>query len=80
MQVDAVDLDNVQLLRKENAAEAHSSGVEIEAKVCLAHDLTAFVNTGYMFDYEFDEFITAKSGQIVDLIFENKTQRATFTS
>ncbi len=67
MQVDAVDLDNVQQLRKENAAEAHSSGVELEARARLARGLTAFVNAGYMFDYEFDEFMTAKSGQIVDL-------------
>ncbi len=67
MQVDAVDLDNVTALKKENAAEAHSSGVELEARMRLARGLTAFVNAGYMFDYEFDEFMSAKDGQIMDL-------------
>lgn len=67
MQVDVVDLDNVQQLKKENAAEAHSSGLELEARMRLTRGLTAFFNAGYMLDYEFDEFITAKSGQIIDL-------------
>ncbi len=51
MQVDAVDLDDVTALKKENAAEAHSSGLELEARMRLARG----------------EFITANAGQIVDL-------------
>ncbi len=57
MQVDVEDKSGVfNPYQKMNAGKAHSSGMEVEARALLLRGWEAFVNVGYMFEYEFDEF------------------------
>ncbi len=57
MQVDVEDKNGVfNPYQKMNAGKAHSSGMEVEARALLMPGWEAFVNVGYMFEYEFDEF------------------------
>lgn len=49
---------------KQNAAKAHSSGLELEMRSKLTRELTAFLAAGYMFEYEFDEFPDSSSGDL----------------
>lgn len=41
---------------KRNAAEAHSSGLELDARFRVMHGWDIFASGGYMFEYEFDDF------------------------
>jgi iron complex outermembrane receptor protein len=55
MQVD-IQIPGSTFYEKLNAAEAHSSGLEIEARFRPLGGWTIFAGLGYMFEYEFDEF------------------------
>ncbi len=41
---------------KRNAAKAHSSGMELDARLRLTRGWDVFASGGYMFEYEFDDF------------------------
>lgn len=55
MQVD-LQIPGTGFYKKLNAAEAHSSGIEIETRWRPVRGLTFLGGLGLMFDYEFDEF------------------------
>lgn len=55
MQVD-LQIPGSGFYEKLNAAEAHSSGVEFEARFLPASGWTVMAGLGYMFEYEFDKF------------------------
>ncbi len=55
MQVD-IQMPASTYYKKLNAAEAHTSGLEIEARLRPMAGWTIFGGVGYMFEYEFDEF------------------------
>jgi len=55
MQVD-IQIPGTSFYEKLNAAEAHSSGLEIEARFKPLEGWTVFGGLGYMFAYEFDAF------------------------
>ena len=55
MQVD-IQIPGTTFYEKLNAAEAHSSGLEIEARFKPFEGWTIFGGLGYMFEYEFDAF------------------------
>lgn len=55
MQVD-LQIPGSGFFEKLNAAEAHSSGFELEARFLPAHGWTVFAGAGFMFEYEFDKF------------------------
>lgn len=47
---------------KQNAAEAHSSGIELELHANLTAQLFTFVNANYLFNYTFDDFANGVGG------------------
>lgn len=47
---------------KQNAAEAHSSGIELELLTNPMSGLSMFMNASYLFDYEFDDFSNGAGG------------------
>ncbi|WP_320040021.1 TonB-dependent receptor domain-containing protein [uncultured Desulfobacter sp.] len=55
MQVD-INIPGTTFYKKLNAADAHSSGLEIEARFKPLKGWTIFGGIGYMFEYEFDAF------------------------
>ena len=55
LQVD-VPIRGTSFFEKVNAADAHSSGVELEVKFRPMAGWTIFSSAGYMFEYEFDTF------------------------
>ncbi len=55
MQVD-IQIPGTTFYEKVNAADAHSSGLEIEARLKPSKGWTIFGGVGYMFEYEFDKF------------------------
>ena len=55
MQVD-IQIPGTTFYKKLNAADAHSSGLEIETRFKLLEGWTLFGGVGYMFEYEFDKF------------------------
>lgn len=56
MQVD-IQFPGTTMYEKLNAADAHTSGLELEARFRISGGWTVFAGLGYMFEYEFDEFI-----------------------
>lgn len=64
MQVDTPLEGSTNMFVKQNAAEAHSSGVELEVRTKLARGVTAFLGAGYMFEFEFDEFTNSSQGDL----------------
>ncbi|MGF1764472.1 TonB-dependent receptor [Aliivibrio kagoshimensis] len=51
---------------KQNAAEAHSSGIELELLTKPMSGLSIFMNASYLFDYEFDDFSNGAGGDYTD--------------
>lgn len=47
---------------KQNAAEAHSSGIEMELLASPINGLSMFMNASYLFEYEFDDFSNGAGG------------------
>lgn len=55
---------NASTYVKQNAAEAHSSGMELELRSRITQGLTAFFGAGKMLEYEFDEFSESTQGDL----------------
>lgn len=49
---------------KQNAAEAHSQGVEMEFRARPLRGWDVFAGAGYLFEYEFDKFPNSTSGDL----------------
>jgi len=49
---------------KQNAAEAHSSGIELELRARPMRGWDIFAGASYMFEYEFDSFPNSSSGDL----------------
>lgn len=49
---------------KQNAAEAHSSGIEVELRARPTRGWDIYAGASYMFDYEFDSFPNSTSGDL----------------
>lgn len=49
---------------KQNAAEAHSMGAEIEARAKLARGWDAFLGIGWLYEAELDEFPNSRQGDL----------------
>jgi len=49
---------------KQNAAQAHSFGIEADGKVRIASGWDAFANANYLFEYEFDKFENSTHGDL----------------
>lgn len=65
IQVDTpISVDGQLSYVKQNAAEAHSSGVEIEARAQLAKGWNVFLGANYLFEYEFDSFADSPAGDL----------------
>ncbi|HBR97289.1 MAG TPA: hypothetical protein DD979_07910 [Gammaproteobacteria bacterium] len=59
-----VTMQGALVYLKQNAAEAHSSGVELELRARPAPAWELFANAGYMFEYEFDDYPNSISGDL----------------
>ncbi|WP_070971815.1 TonB-dependent receptor [Vibrio sonorensis] len=62
IQVDVPHPDFQGFYLKQNAAEAHTSGVELELLASPARGVSVFMNAAYLFEYEFDNFANGASG------------------
>lgn len=64
IQVDTPLPDNMNVYIKQNAAEAHSSGIEVEARALLGRGFEIYLGGNYMFEYEFDQFPNSPAGDL----------------
>ncbi|TKB55461.1 TonB-dependent receptor [Ferrimonas aestuarii] len=59
---------------KQNAAEAHSSGIEVELRAQPHEDWELFAGGSYLFDYEFDKYPNSVSGDISGNLLPNANE------
>ena len=65
MQVDTeVIVEGAPVYLKQNAAEAHTMGMEMEVRARPYKDLDIFFGAAYMFEYEFDDFPNSTIGDL----------------
>ncbi len=59
-----VSLAGALVYRKQNAAEAHSTGIELELRARPVSGWEVFGSASYLIDYEFDSFPNSTSGDL----------------
>ena len=65
MQVDTeLIVEGAPVYLKQNAAKAHTAGVELEARARPHKGWDLFLGAGYLFEYEFDEFPSRTTGDL----------------
>ncbi len=59
-----ISLGGALVYQKQNAAEAHSSGLELEMRARPASSWEVFGSASYLIDFKFDEFPNSSSGDL----------------